>query len=159
MTKKEFVSLFAVIQSNFTTNAKDKEGLKVWFLALQDLDYEIAKVAITKLLLTKNQFLCISDIRNAVADILSPRGNFVDALEILRKSMSKYGYYNTIKGLEYIKENDENLYKVVKSFGYTNLCRSKPEIYRGQLERMYNMIKKRKQEDDLLIGVNLKLLN
>jgi len=151
MTKKEFVQLFAVIQSNFYIQVKDKEGMRIWYASLGHISFDIAQQAIKNLLLTHTKQLVIADIINAVEDILSPQETFTEIYQILMDTLSKYGMYNMVKGLEDIQKKNSSLYKIVKSIGYRDLCMGKPDTYRVQIERMYKELIKKQRDNKILL--------
>lgn len=150
MTKNEFAKLMA-----FVTAAVDKPvarpTLEAYFDMLQDLPYELAAVAIKKIIATDEYptLPTIGKIRQAAAEI--SRGHILSAPEawgLVLKAVHEYGYYREGEALASLPEH---VAEVVRWMGFQTICMSeKISVDRGQFLRMYEVHQKREQEQAVL---------
>ena len=150
MTRTEFSKLMA-----FVTAAVDKPvarpTLDAYFDMLQDLPYDLAAVAVKKIIATDEYptLPTIGKIRQAAAEI--SRGHILSAPEawgMVLKAVHEYGYYREGEALAALPEQ---VAEVVRWMGFQTICMSeKISVDRGQFLRMYETHQKREQEQALL---------
>lgn len=150
MTRTEFSKLMA-----FVTAAVDRPvarpTLEAYFDMLQDLPYELAAVAIKKIIATDEYptLPTIGKIRQAAAEI--SRGHILSAPEawgMVLKAVHEYGYYREGEALASLPGQ---VAEVVRWMGWQTICMSeKISVDRGQFLRMYETHQKREQEQALL---------
>lgn len=150
MTRAEFSKLMA-----FITAAVDKPvarpTIDAYFEMLQDLPYDLAAVAVKKIIATDEYptLPTIGKIRQAAAEI--GRGHILSAPEawgLVLKAVHNYGYYREAEALASLPEH---VAEVVRWMGFQTICMSeKISVDRGQFLRMYEVHQKREQEQALL---------
>lgn len=140
MTGIEFGELMATAQSVYNLNAKDEAAFKVWYVALNDLDYDIAAEALGRLIKKQTGFLSPADIRAEYQNVISPKPSFIEAYSVLTTAVSKYGRYQHKEALEYIERNSPEMMVVVKAMGFSRICNTDPQFTRGPVERMYKEV-------------------
>ena len=150
MTRTEFSKLMA-----FVTAAVDKPvarpTIDAYFEMLQDLPYDLAAVAVKKIIATDEYptLPTIGKIRQAAAEI--SRGHILSAPEawgMVLKAVHEYGYYREGEALASLPGQ---VAEVVRWMGWQTICMSeKISVDRGQFLRMYETHQKREQEQALL---------
>lgn len=147
MNRKEIINLLGIATANFP-NLQQKEmkpTAVLWERALSDLSYEVAEMAVLKVLSTSKFFPTIAEIREAAALITQPQQ--LDAMEawgLIGEAIRKYGYYQ--QG-EAMKSLPEDVKEMVKQFTWRDLCLSEtPETLRAQFRMAWEARSKRKKE-------------
>lgn len=150
MTSGEFTKLMGFVMA-----AVDKPvarpTLEAYFDMLQDLPYELAAVAIKKIIATDEYptLPTIGKIRQAAAEI--SRGHILSAPEawgMVLKAVHEYGYYREGEALASLPGQ---VAEVVRWMGFQTICMSeKISVDRGQFLRMYEVHQKREQEQAVL---------
>ena len=150
MTRIEFSKLMA-----FVTAAVDKPvarpTIDAYFEMLQDLPYDLAAVAVKKIIATDEYptLPTIGKIRQAAAEI--SRGRILSAPEawgLAIKAIHRYGYYREAEALASLPGQ---VAEVVRWMGWQTICMSeKISVDRGQFLRMYEVHQKREQEQAVL---------
>jgi hypothetical protein len=148
MTKEEFGKVIAVLRSAYPNaqNFTAKESIDVWYMLLNDLDYQAASSATMKYI-SNNKFPpTIADIRQlsleATAGLIPDWGNGWAQVEY---AFSHYGQYQSSEAMESF---DDITRQVVERLGFINLCVSEnKEVDRANFRMIYEQIAKRMQTD------------
>lgn len=139
MTKQEFVNITGIITSVWDVNF-DKVSMQVWYAALQDLDYKKTEMAVEKLVATSKYKPTPAHLREAYNEIEEPKINTVDMLIIIDNAITKYGRYRAEEAMNYIKQQDEATYIIVKALGFLNICDNKPVFLKPELEKLHKEV-------------------
>jgi hypothetical protein len=150
LTYDQVTTLTTLISAAQGVSFADATKLDVWFSLLEDIDFTIAHMALKKLLRTEEFNITPAHIRKACADIQEPQVNTLDAFSILKRAVSDYGMYNAIAAMEYIKSQDMAVHEIVKSIGFTTVCKSDINFFRPEFERLYREVAKEKKEAAML---------
>ncbi len=151
MTKNETIKLLSLTTANFPgMQEKDlKPTLLLWEKMLVDIPYQLAEMALIKVLTTAKFFPTIAEIREAITEITTPdRPSPMEAWEQVRKAIREYGYYREEQALVSLPPVTRD---VVKSLGWKEICLSEnPEIIRAQFRQAYEVVSNRQHKEDLL---------
>lgn len=128
MTGEEFEMIRLAIKSAYP-NANiipDKYAMKMWYKLLGDLDFKVAENALWEHMSISAFPPSIADIRRLCADRCErPVLSFEDAWGTVQKAMGMYGSEQPQKAFAAM---DELTISVVKSLGWTRLCRSESPV-------------------------------
>lgn len=163
MKKTETVQLLAVINAAFPNIQITEAMVSLWHELLGDIDFNLAKAAVKKLLLESPYPPSIADIRKRAVEILTPEEEKIDAAEAwgeVERAMRFYGYYREAEALESMSPR---VAKVVRWMGWRDICLSEePGVVRGQFLKMYQQVTEREQKEKLLperLKADIKMLS
>jgi hypothetical protein len=150
MTKGEMARLLAVLAAAFPRFEVDDLKVQVWHEMLGDLDYEIANMAVKKLIMESTFPPAIAEVRKAAADILNP-GQLTGAQawgEVM-KAIREHGSYGEAEALASMSPTTA---QVVRYMGWRDICMSEEPtgVLRGQFLKMYEQVASREREQRLL---------
>ena len=124
------------------------EVAEIWHNALTDIDYEVAKVSLTKWVMTEKWMPTIADIRETVVNVTSPEiKDWSEAWAEVNKAVRLVGPYAEDRAMARL---DEITRETVERFGFGNLCAMESdnrETVRAQFRDMYNQIANRHKQD------------
>ena len=163
MKKTETVQLLAVINAAFPNIQITEAMVSLWYELLGDIDFNLAKAAVKKLLLESPYPPSIADIRKRAVEILTPEEEKIDAAEAwgeVERAMRFYGFYREAEALESMSPR---VAKVVRWMGWRDICLSEePGVVRGQFLKMYEQVTEREQKEKLLperLKADIKMLS
>lgn len=156
MVRSEVAKLLAVLAAAYPRFEVNELTEQVWFEMLQDIPYQVAQVAVKKLILESSYPPAIADVRKQVAEIVTPPENQLDGAtawgEVIN-AIHWYGYYRQDEALASMSPLTA---EVVKYMGWQEICLSEePSVIRGQFLKMYEQLSRRKQQE-MLLPANLK---
>lgn len=127
----------------------DSFAFDMWFDLLGDLDYHTAGLAIKSYMATGKFPPTIADIREKYAEVSQRRTESWDeAWGTVLMAIRKYGYPREAEALASLSERTR---RVVKRFGWQNLCASeKIEVERSNFRDAYNSEAKRDKADGMI---------
>lgn len=131
ITKQEFFKIIEGLKASYPNFKiiETKEAAELWYKLLSDIDYNSLSRAITEHISTCQYPPSIAEIRQkALANTLI-QGDWSSGWDLVKKSISKYGFYKALEGLEYIKKQDQIAYEAIKTIGYTKVCMSENTDY------------------------------
>lgn len=147
MNAKEVAGLLAMCAANFPAMGDRDLRLtaRLWELMLEDVPFDVGKQAICKVLATARFFPTVGEIRQAVAELQSPRLlDWSEAWGLIRDAIRRYGAYRESEALASLPPD---VRKVVQRFGWQNLCLSEEiEVVRGQFRMAWETYAKRETE-------------
>lgn len=151
MKKSEIVQLLAVVNTAFPNMQVSEAMVDLWFELLGDLDFNLAKIALKKLLLESPYPPAIADIRKQATEILTPAEGRIEPAaawgEVIR-AVHNYGYYRPIEAMASLSPIAA---QVVKYMGWQEICMSEePSVIRGQFLKMYQQVQEREKKDAIL---------
>lgn len=154
MNQMEFSKIMQKMIACYPDVNVSTDTTKMYYLQLKDLDASVCAAAVTQLLQTSQFFPKIAQIREKAAQICSPTNSIstVDAICILNMSVSKFGRYRAQEAVDWIKEQSETLYQIVKSVGYQNICNADLQRFRVEVETLYREADKSIRENAMLSG-------
>ena len=145
---QELLTILSIAYNNF--DATDPKKTEVWYSLLGDLDFNIAKTAVQKLIIDSQYPPTIHDVRKKALEVQYPDlPTPAEAWHILTKNIRKYGSYRASEGIEalppIVKETAQYM-------GYKEICRSEDGegILRAQFMRMYEQVLNRRREQAML---------
>ena len=140
-----------LIRSSYPKQAElltKPEVAEVWHTALSDFDYDMAKVAITKWIMTESWPPTIADIRQSVTEVISAEVmDWSEAWEIVNKAVRTIGPYEEEKAMSRF---DDVTRETVERIRYMNLCEMESDerdIMRAHFRDIYNQIANRHKID------------
>lgn len=152
MTRNEMSRLLAVIAAAFPRFQVDDSGitLNVWHEMLGDLDYQVAQLAVKKLIMQSTFPPSIAEVRKAATDMLNPGlTTGAQAWGEVTRAIRDYGYY---REAEAIASMSPTTARVVKYMGWRDICMSEEPtgVLRGHFMRMYDQVADREAQERLL---------
>ncbi len=155
MTSDEFKKVIAGISASYINFNLNEIQLKFWYDNVKDLVFDEIRNGLKKWIQIEKYPPTIADIRKMRLTSTNALISSEQFLYIVHKSVSKYGLYNTVEALDYIKGENELAYKIVKEYGYRNICMNNKEFVNSHLIKMFNETKS-KSVNEFLITTELK---
>lgn len=147
MNRKEIVNLIQFVMPNFPSmQEKDMKPTAIlWHRTLSDLPYDVAEMAISKVLNTSKFFPTVAEIREAAVLITQPRSlDWMEAWGLILEAIRKYGYYR--EG-EAMRSLPAEVAEMAKQFTWRDLClNEKPDTLRAQFRMAWETRTKRQDE-------------
>ncbi len=149
MTKGETAKLLAVLAAAFPRFEVDDLKVQVWHEMLGDLDYDVANIAIKKIIILNTFPPAIAEVRRATAELMNPdRVTKPEAWGEVIRAIRDYGYYREKEAMASMSPITA---QVVRYLGWREICLSEePEILRAHFLKMYEQVAAREQEKQLL---------
>ena len=149
MTKGEVAKLLAVLAASYPKFEVDDLKVQVWYEMLGDLDYDVANIAIKKIIMLNTFPPAIAEVRKAAIEISSPRGlTAAEAWGEVIRAIRDYGYYREKEAMASMSPITA---QVVRYLGWREICLSEePEILRAHFLKMYDQVAAREQKKQLL---------
>jgi len=152
LTKKEIAKLLAVLAASYPKFEVDDLKVHVWHEMLQDIPYDVAQVAVKKIILEKTFAPSIAEFREEVINLTSPsrETNAAEAWWEVKQAIKNYGFYRESEALESL--SSEAARKAVQYMGWQELCLSEdPEgVLRAQFMRIYEQVADREKKQAML---------
>lgn len=151
MTRDDFKLLVKGMKAVYPqeTFIPDSFAFDMWYEMLNDLEYQIAGLAIKSYMATGKFPPTIADIREKYVEVSQERDKSWDeAWGAVIMAIRKYGYPREEEALASLPERTR---RVIKRFGWQNLCASeKIEVERANFRDAYNIEAKRDKAADTL---------
>ncbi len=159
MTFDEFKLLAKSMKSVYTRDnfLPDAESIKIWFLLLKDIPYEVLNVAIQKYMMTNKFAPTIADLRELSTEAVQGQiSDWGDGWEQVLRAIRMYGAYNTGAALESM---DAITRKCVERLGFREICMSENiAVDRANFRMLYETLANRQKEDSKLsLSIKTKL--
>lgn len=152
MTREECKKVIAVLRANYSNFAvTNQTQFEVWVKFLEDIDYSLADKAVQKIIMESEFPPTIATIRKQCLSITGhKKKSKADCIGLINKAISKFGRYQVVEAMDWIKEQDEATYHVIKAIGLTNYCNSDPNFSNNLIIKMYSEIADSKEKQMLL---------
>jgi hypothetical protein len=149
MTKGEVAKLLVVLAASYPKFEVDDLKVQVWHEMLGDLSYDVANIAIKKIIMLNTFPPAIAEVRKAAIEISSPMGlTAAEAWGEVIRAIRDYGYYREKEAMASMSPITA---QVVRYLGWREICLSEePEILRAHFLKMYDQVAAREQEKQLL---------
>ena len=137
MTREEFSEVAAYLTA-FYRIPFDGFAIKAWYAVLQDLDADIAMLAVRKLAETETNGFNINParIRAVCGELINPQIDGPAIWPCVCEALS-YGRYNYDGAMAYINGLQPTLRDVLKGIGFITLCNTNPAYLRRDVEKLY----------------------
>jgi hypothetical protein len=150
MEKNEIMQLLGWALANFP-HMQEREmapTAQLWLKMLDDIPYQVAEVALLKILATAKFFPNIAEIREAAFDLLNPQQiSGFDAWEDAIKAIRRFGRYREAETYEAM---DPEVAAFVRSFGLYEIIEGNPDIVRAQFMKQFEARQKSRKEQKLI---------
>lgn len=150
MDKTQTAKLLMLIRASYPKQADTltkPEVAEVWHSALSDIEYEVAKLAVTKWLMTEKWMPTIADIRESCVSVQNKEVmDWSEAWSIVNDAVRKIGPY---REEEAMSRFDDVTRETVQRIRYLTLCEmesSERDIMRAHFRDIYNQIATRHKE-------------
>lgn len=130
----------------------DESKIRVWYSLLDDIDFEVAKIAVGKLLRTSTYSITPAHIRAACADIVSPQINVEQAWSQLWTLVKPPNSPPSYDWEEKTKHICPVVLEIYHSIGNFNIFQSEERFFRPQFEKLYKSMANSKKEGLMLSG-------
>lgn len=151
MVKAEVSKLLVIFAATYPRFDVNDVKLQLWFEMLQDIPYELALVAVKKLICERNFPPTISDIRATVGNLLNPHSDEEDtgtAWGEVMKSVRNYGIY---RPEEAISSMSRKTARIVRQLGWQEICLCENlGVIRGQFIKLYDALEEREKKNRML---------
>lgn len=139
MTKQEFAVFIATINTAYPKcDLITEVQTTLWYEMLGHIDFETAKVALKKYILSNKFPPTIADINTLAADVMNePLPDADEAWGELHKAIRRFGYMEERKALDSMSEPTR---KTVERIGFQDICKSPNDqlnTLRAQFNRAY----------------------
>ena len=140
-----------MIALNYSKFEVSKDKIKLWYELIGDLPFELAQIALKKVMLTSQFPPTVADIRKAATEIVTPAGETLDAGKAwgeVQKAISKYGWPDPDNALASMSPLTQ---QVVNQISWQELCSCEESgVIRGQFMKMFNALAERQKEQRTL---------
>ena len=146
----EFAEIIGYLSTVYGTEVS-KERVKVYFELLKDIDIRVLTQAVKNISAKEKYFPTPAGIRQESVILTTNKELTVDeSIQLINKAINNYGFYKTVEAMEYIKEQDEKTYQIVKNIGFRNLGMTNMGVWLNCVKSMYTEIKEAKKNELLL---------
>lgn len=151
MTDVEFEKIALAIKAAYPRSnvMPDKYALKVWYRALEDLNYAVAENAVWEHIGTSDFPPSIAEIRQKCAERITPMiTDWGEAWEEVQTAIRRYGSYREIDAVASMSKLTA---VAVHRMGFQNLCKSENTVAdRAHFQRIYEgMVKEERRQTQL----------
>lgn len=153
MKKSEAAKLVAVLSAVYPRSQMNLETMRVYETMMEDLDFEVAQRAITKIIATSKWLPAVSEIRSAYADLRVGQVRAGgEAWGDVQMAVRLFGRYATPKFTDHV------VAECVTQMGWRSICDSTNDIAdRARFIELYNELAMRDRTNqvaspNLLIG-------
>jgi len=155
ITKAQTAVLLGILRVSFPrfyANATEEDmeaSVSMWAYMLSDTTFEIAQMALQRLIATSKFPPTVADMRESIATITTPAlPDSGEAWGEVVAAIRNYGYYRPKEGMESLSEP---VLRVVKQMGWRDLCLSENQMAdRAHFLKIYEAMQKRAREERLL---------
>lgn len=152
MKKSEMAQLLTVIAAAYPKfPAINTVMVDIWFEMFKDIDYQVAQVAVKKIILESTFPPSIAELRQTIAEITTPKELKLDAAQAwgeVTRAIKNYGMYREEEALASMSPRTA---QIVKYIGWQNICTTEElDVLRGQFRKMYETTETREKQDRLI---------
>ncbi|TYO95146.1 replicative helicase loader/inhibitor [Desulfallas thermosapovorans] len=152
MTEKEAITLVGMLFAAYPKFEAPKATIKLYQQFLQDLDFNLARAAVTKHIAVSQYFPTIAELRDAALSLTNKTPSASDAWCEVMEQISKIGSYGAPKF------SHPAIKKAVNAIGWTNLCWSEEiGVERAHFLKIYEVYRKREVENAKILPLFKKL--
>lgn len=149
MDKKEFAQFAMALKTYFPREQllPNNQAMELWFRMLQDIDYKIAEIALTKWVATNKWSPSIAEIRSMAAEItVGSISDWGEGWEQVLTAIRKYGMYQVDEAMNSF---DEITREACKRLGFQNICMSENiNQDRANFRMIYEQLAERQKADN-----------
>lgn len=149
MVKDEFKRIIARIELAWNVTFDDAKK-EIYAEGMSDLPYDKTLLAVKKLIQTNEFVPKIATIRNAVYSIENEPMGVLGAVHLITKNIREHGSYGSVKAMKNIHEEDPIAYAIVKTLGFTEVCRSSADFFVPRFEKLYREAVETKRRDGVV---------
>jgi len=136
VSKNEFANILAAIQEVYSTKFTSEKS-KLYFENLNDLDYTTCQKAVKKLIQTSEYPPTVASIRKSYLSIINgDQSSTEEVLGLYNKVVQNFGRYRIAEGMEWIKQENETAWRILKAIGYNNYCNCDPSVTAHLINKM-----------------------
>lgn len=151
MKPAEIAELLTLMAAAWPKFEPDDAKVMLWSELFADVDFQVAKIALKKLMLLNTFPPSVAELRQAIVEVITPGNSRLPAPEAwghVIAAIKKYGYYREGEALSSMPAETA---KVVSWMGWQDICQSDNiDVVRGQFLRMYETQLQREKERALL---------
>lgn len=147
MDRKEFAKITMALRTYYPREnlIPNQQAADLWFVQLQDIDYSVAELAVSKWVSTNKWSPTIADLRETVAGLKHEPEDWSKGWENVIKAISGFGVYRADEALE---KMDEVTREACKRIGFVNICTSENiTADRASFRDIYKQIEARRRTD------------
>lgn len=147
MTKQEFAKVVMALRTYYPREnlIPNQQAAELWFIQLQDIEYSVAELAVSKWVATNKWSPTIADIRDTVRGITQGSEEWGDGWNQVCAAVDHFGRYREAEALESLSDTAR---EAVKRIGFINICNSENiTADRASFRDIYNQIAARNRAD------------
>ena len=157
MTRTETTALLGLLRTAFPRFYSDmgdesnalKETVEIWHLMLSDTTFDVAQVALYKLIATCKFPPSIAEMRECIAVVINPA--IPDPGEAWMEVTTAISYYGYMRQEEALASMSKYTRKTVERIGWRALCHGENEMAdRAHFFKIYETMVRRIEQDRLL---------
>lgn len=128
---------------------ENAEMIETWYQLLKDIPINLLQVAVLTHVSINKFPPSIAEIREAA--ILRDAKDWGEGWGIVQYAIRRYGQYRETEALNYIRQEDETTYQVIKRFNFKEMCNSENSMTdRANFRMTYENIEKNNQYQNQL---------
>lgn len=143
--------LLALMAAAWPKFEPDDAKVALWHELFGDVDFQVAQVALKRLMLTSEYPPTIADMRRQVAAVTTPADDQITPAEAWGMVVHAIREYGNYREAEALASFPPVVQRTVKCIGWKELCLSEePDVIRAQFMRMVGQIAERRQQEALI---------
>ena len=150
MTKAETARLLAIMTAAWPRFEVDDVKVQIWHDMLTDVPYEIAVMALKKLIAENIHPPSIAEMRRAVFEVTTPPQERLDAASAWGEGVRAVELYGWPQPQAALASLSPRTRRVAEMIGWQEICSGNPDVVRAQFMRMYETVQQREMHDLLL---------
>ncbi len=148
MVKSEFKSFAAALQTYYPRYDifPNREAMELWFVAMQDLDYNALTTTLAKWVATQKWPPTIAELREMCSEVTEGKlPDWGEGWSEVSKAVRRYGFMRPEEALESMSPTTR---EAVRRIGWMEICNSEnTDTLRAQFRQVYEIVSKRTVED------------
>ena len=147
MNRQEFAKITMALRTYYPREnlIPNQQAADLWFVQLQDIDYAVAELAVSKWVSTNKWSPTIADLRETVVGLKQEPEAWSTGWEQVIKAIGNYGTYRVDEALASM---DEITRETCKRIGFVNICMSENiTADRASFRDIYKQIEARRRTE------------
>ncbi|HBY19957.1 MAG TPA: hypothetical protein DEG71_02945 [Clostridiales bacterium] len=145
----EFAQIMGYLEAVYNVEMP-KERVKIYYELLKDIRADVLKQAVRNISVKERFFPTPAVIRQETIMVTQKDITVDQVIELINKAINSYGFYKSVEALEFLKEEDEKTYQIVKNIGLRNLGMTNMGVWLNCVKSMYTELREAKQNEQLL---------
>ena len=151
MTVAEVAKILTLMASAWPSFEPSDDKVRLWHELFGDISYQVAMVAVKKLMLSSKYLPTIAELRKEVLAVTTAAEDRITPAEAWGMVVHAIRDYGSYREADALKSLPESVAKTVRYIGWRELCLcEEPDVIRAQFMRMFDQVATRRREEALL---------